>query len=183
MLNLQDCRSSSTWPIRTFVTNEAASNSTPKPLSRCREDTGSLNYLLFGVNRFNMVEQSKLSKVKELECMFRDWIPKRKATVDALQVFADKLMSHHNKICIAQVTGSSASVVGFVIVTVGFGLAFVTLGTSLILSAVGGGISAAGGLTNAGSSIAEVCIQKDTFETAQKIINEGREATEAIQKL
>lgn len=121
-----------------------------------------------------MVEQSKLSKAKELECMFRDWIPKRKATVDALQVFADKLMSHHNKICIAQVTGSSASVVGFVIVTVGFGLAFVTLGTSLILSAVGGGISAAGGLTNAGSSIAEVCIQKDTFETAQKIINEGR---------
>lgn len=92
--------------------------------------------------------------------MFRDWIPKRKATVDALQVFADKLMSHHNKICIAQVTGSSASVVGFVIVTVGFGLAFVTLGTSLILSAVGGGISAAGGLTNAGSSIAEVCIQR-----------------------
>ena len=31
--------------------------------------------------------------------------------------------------------------------------------------------------------IAEACIQKDTFTTAQKIINDDRDATEAIEKL
>ena len=36
--------------------------------------------------------------------------------------------------------------------------------------------------TNAVSVNAEACIQRDTYDTAQKIINDDREATEAIEK-
>ena len=131
-----------------------------------------------------MVNQSKLSEqAEELKSLVRDWIPKRKATVHTLQVLADKLMTHHNNVRIAQVAGSSASVAGFGFLAVGFGLSFVTGGISLILAGVGGVISTAGGLTNTGTLITETCIQKDTFDTAQKILNEDREATEAIAKL
>ena len=132
---------------------------------------------------FSMVEQSKLSKQAErLKAMVHDWIPKRKASVQTLRALADKLMKHHNNINIAKVSGASVSVAGTVVAGVGFGLAFVTFGVSLILSAVGLGVGAAGGVTSAGSMIAEVCIQKDTFKSAQKIIDDDREATEAIEE-
>jgi len=130
------------------------------------------------------MEQSKLSKqAEQLKAMIQDWIPKRKASVHTLRVLADKLMEHHNNVCIAKVAGSSAAVAGFALAAVGFGLSFATFGASLILSAVGLGVGAAGGVTNAGSMIAEASIQKDTFTTAQKIINDDREATKAIEKL
>lgn len=51
----------------------------------------------------------------------------------------------------------------------------------LILTGVGLGVGAARGVTNAGSLIAEACIQKDTFNTAQKIIDNDREATELLE--
>ena len=85
--------------------------------------------------------------------------------------------------CIAKVAGSSASVAGFAVAAVGFGLSFVTFGATLILTAVGLGVGTAGGLTNAGSMIAEASIQKDTFATAQKIIDDDREAVDAIEEL
>jgi len=131
-----------------------------------------------------MAVQSTLStRAEELNFLVHDWIPKRKRTVQTLREVADKLMAHHKNVCIAKSTGSSASLVGFVLVAVGFGLSFVTLGSSLILSAVGGGICAAGGLTTTGSSITEVCIQKDSYKTAQKIFDEDREAMETVEKL
>lgn len=131
-----------------------------------------------------MENQSKLSKQAEgLKSLFCDWIQKRKATVHTLRVLAEKLMTHHIKVCIAQVAGASTSIAGFSLMAVGFGLSFVTFGTSLSLAALGGGMCAAGGATTAGSLITEVVIQKDIFDTAQKIINEDREATEAIQSL
>lgn len=119
----------------------------------------------------------------KLCCSIQDWITKRKATVHTLRVLANKLMTHHNNVCKAQVAGSSISVAGFPLVAVGFGLSFVTFGTSLILSAVGGAICAVGGLTTAGASIAELCIGKDTLKDAQKIIDEDREASQAIETL
>lgn len=118
----------------------------------------------------------------KLRSAVRDWIPKRKATVRTLRVFADELMEHHNKLCIAQVAGSSCSIAGFATLATGFGLSFVTFGASLVLCGVGIVMGAAGGLTNVGSSMAEAYIQKKTFDTVQKIIEEDREATEAIQK-
>ncbi|XP_078347064.1 uncharacterized protein LOC144632317 [Oculina patagonica] len=131
-----------------------------------------------------MVEQSKLLKqAEQLKAMMHDWIPKRKNTVHTLRVLADKLMVHHNNVCIAKVAGSSTAVAGFVLAAVGFGLSFVTFGTSLILAGVGVGVGAAGGVTNAGSMIAEARIQRDTFDAAQKIIDDDREAHEGIKKL
>ena len=131
-----------------------------------------------------MADESKLlQKAEEIKSLLRDWSPKRKATVRTLRVLADELLTHHNNVCIAQVTGSSTSILGFGVVAAGFGLSFFTGGMSLIVSAVGGGLSAAGGLTNVGSSVAKICIQRGKFDTAQKIINEDREATEAIEEL
>lgn len=52
----------------------------------------------------------------------------------------------------------------------------------LILTGVGLGVGAARGVTNAGSLTAEACIQKDTFNTAQKIIDNDREATELLEE-
>ena len=133
---------------------------------------------------FRMVEQSKLSKQSErLRAMAHDWIPKRKASVHTLRVLADELMEHHYNVHIAKVAGTSASVVGTVVAGVGFGLSFFTFGASLIVTAVGLGVGAAGGATNAGTMIAEACIQKGTFYAAQKIIDDDRKATEAIEEL
>ena len=133
---------------------------------------------------FRMVEQSKLLKqAKRLRAMIHDWTPKRKRSVHALRVLADELMEHHYNVQIAKVAGTSASVAGTVVAGVGFGLSFFTFGASLLLSAVGLGVGAAGGATSAGTMIVEACIQKDTFKTAQKIIDDDREATEAIEEL
>ena len=140
---------------------------------------------LFGkTDCLSIMAQSKLSKqVVQLKAKVHDWIPKRKATVRTLRSLADKLMEHHNNVLIAKVAGSSASIAGAVVAGVGFGLSFATFGASLILTAVGVGVAAAGGLTGAGSSIAEDSIQKDTLAIAQEIINDDREATQAIKKL
>ena len=60
-----------------------------------------------------MVEQSKLLKqAEQLKLMIHDWIPKREASVRTLRALAEKLMEHHNNVCIAKVAGSSASVAG-----------------------------------------------------------------------
>ena len=110
----------------------------------------------------------------------------RKASVHTLRVLADKLMTHHNNVCIAQVVGSSISIAGFGVMALGFGLSFVTGGisiTTLTIAGIGGVINIAGGLINTGAVIAETWIQKDTIDTAQKIINEDREASKAIKKL
>ncbi len=131
-----------------------------------------------------MVEQSKLfEQAEQLKAKMHDWIPKRKNSVHTLRVLADKLMEHHNKVCIAKVLGSSTAVVGFALTAVGFGLSFVTFGTSLIIAGVGLGVGSAGGVTSAGSMIAEACIQKDTYDAAQKIIDDDRVAQEAIKNL
>ena len=131
-----------------------------------------------------MAVQSRLStRAEELNILVHDWIPKRKKTVQTLRDAADTLKAHHKNICIAKLTGSSTAIAGFVLVAVGFGLSFVTFGSSLILSVVGGGICAAGGLTTAGSSITEMRFQKDSYKTAQKILDEDREAMQAIENL
>ena len=129
------------------------------------------------------MQENLLNQALLLRTAIHDWIPKRQASVPILRALAEKLMVHHNNVCKAKIAGSSVSVAGFALSAVGFGLSFVTFGASLILAGVGVGIGAVGGLTNAGSMIAEACIQKDTFDTAQKIIDDDREATEAIEKL
>lgn len=132
----------------------------------------------------SMAEKRKLlQQAKQLKEKLREWIPKREASVRTLRALADKLMEHHNNVHIAKVAGSSASVAGFVLISVGFGLSFFTFGASLVLSSIGIGVGAAGGVTNAGSMIAEVCIQKDTYKVAQKIIDDDRKAVEAIEML
>ena len=136
-----------------------------------------------------MADESKLlQQAQKVKSLLRDLTPKRKATIRTLRVLADELLTHHNNVCIAQVAGSSISITGCGVMALGFGLSFLTGGTSLIVSstvlaAVGAGMGAAGGVTNAGSSLAEICIQKGKFDTAQKIIDEDRKATEAIAKL
>jgi len=131
-----------------------------------------------------MAEQSRLlQQAEQFKEKFNEWILKRKKSVRTLRALADKLMEHHNNVHIAKVAGSSASVAGFVLTSVGFGLSFFTFGASLVLSGIGIGVGAAGRVTIAGSKIAEACIQTDTFKTAQKIIDDDREAAEAIEML
>lgn len=141
---------------------------------------------LFGkLDCLNMAEQRRLLQqaAEQLKEKFNEWIPKREKSVRTLRALADKLMEHHNNVHIAKVAGSSSSVAGFVLTSVGFGLSFFTFGASLVLSGIGIGVGAAGGATNAGSMIAEACIQKDTYNAAQKIIDDDREAAEAIEML
>ena len=136
-----------------------------------------------------MACKKELSRRAEmLKFMVDDWIPKRKATVRTLRVLANELQKHHDNVCIAQVAGSSTSIAGFLTAGVGFGLSFVTGGASLvaaagIISGIGAGFGAAGGVINFGSSLAELCIEKDTLKTAQKLIDEDRKACEEIEKL
>ena len=111
------------------------------------------------------------------------WIPIRENTVHTIRVLADKLTHHHNNVSIAQVTGSSASIVGFGFMAAGFGFSFLTGGLSLILAGAGAVVSVAGGLTSGGSTIAECCIKKGTFDDIQKLIDKDREAVQAILEL
>ena len=124
------------------------------------------------------------TRANALKSMISDWIPKRKATVHALRVLAGKLLKHHNNICKAQVAGSSTAIVGGLVGGVGFGLSFVTGGASILVAAgMGAALAATGGVVNAGSSLTQLFIEKDTLNTAQKLINEDRHASEAIEKL
>ena len=127
-------------------------------------------------------------RAEKLKSMVGDWIPKRKATVHTVRVLADELQKHHDNVCIAQVAGSSTGIAAVIIAAVGFGLSFVTGGASLVAAAsiiggIGAGFGAAGGVVNFGSSLVEICIEKDTLKTAQKLIDEDREACKAIEKL
>ena len=130
-----------------------------------------------------------LSKRAEmLKSMVGDWIPKRKVTVHTVRVLADELQKHHDNVCIAQVAGSSTAIAAVIIGGVGFGLSFVTGGASLVVAAgiiggIGAGFGAAGGVVSAGSSITKLCIEKNTLKTAQRLIDEDREACEAIEEL
>lgn len=119
----------------------------------------------------------------ELTSSIRQWSVKRRETVETLRSLADELMEHYKNVHIAKVSGSSASIGGFVMLATGFGLAPVTLGTSLILSAVGGAICAGGGATVAGSSIVQTKIFKTKLAAAQEIIDADRKAQEPVQEL
>lgn len=119
----------------------------------------------------------------ELTSSIRQWSVKRRETVETLRSLADELMEHYKNVHIAKVSGSSASIGGFVMLATGFGLAPVTLGTSLILSAVGGAICAGGGATVAGSSIVHTKIFKTKLAAAQEIIDADRKAQEPVQEL
>ncbi|KAJ7371169.1 hypothetical protein OS493_027858 [Desmophyllum pertusum] len=119
----------------------------------------------------------------ELTSSIRLWSAKRRETVQTLRSLADELMEHYKNVHIAKVSGSSASIGGFILVATGFGLAAVSLGTSLILSAVGGAICAGGGATVAGSSIVQTKIFKTKLATAQEIIDDDRKAQEPVQEL
>lgn len=119
----------------------------------------------------------------QLRSSIRDWVTKRKATVCSLRVLVDELMEHHKNVCVANVAGSSVSIAGFAALATGFGLSFVTFGASLALCGVGTVVGIAGGLVNLGSSVTEAFLQKTTLHTVQKIIEEDREATKAIEKL
>lgn len=131
-----------------------------------------------------MAHQSDLlEKAYEFKSVIRDWTPKRKTTVRILRELADKLKEHHTNVCIAQVSGSAGSVFGFTVAAVGFGLSFVTFGASLVVATVGMGIGAAGGLTNAGSTLAKIFIERDTYKEAQNIIDDDRKTTKKILEL
>ena len=119
----------------------------------------------------------------ELTSSIRLWSVKRQETVQTLRSLANELMEHYKNVHIAKVSGSSASIGGFVMLATGFGLAPVTLGTSLILSAVGGAICAGGGVTVAGSSIVQTKIFKTKLATAQEVIDADRKAQEPVQEL
>ena len=119
----------------------------------------------------------------ELTTSIRLWSVKRRETVQTLRSLADELMEHHKNVHIAKVSGSSASIGGFVLVATGFGLAAASLGTSLILSAIGGAICAGGGATVAGSSIVQSKIFKTKLATAQEVIDADRKAQEPVQML
>ena len=122
-------------------------------------------------------------QAKEIRSSLFRWIHCRENTVHTMRVLADKLTHHHNNVCIAQVAGSSASIAGFGFMAAGFGLSFLTGGLSVALAGAGAAVSVAGGLTNGGSTIAEYCIKKETFDDIQKIVEKDREALKAIQEL
>ena len=118
----------------------------------------------------------------QLTCSIRQWSVKRQETIETLRSLTDKLMEHYKNVHIAKISGSSASIGGFVLAATGFGLAAVSLGTSPILSAVGEAICASGGATVAGSSIVQSKIFKIKLATEQEIIDADRKAQEPVQK-
>ena len=119
----------------------------------------------------------------ELTESIQSWAEKRPETIEALRSLAQELLEHDKNVHIAKVSGSSFSIVGFVLVATGFGLAPVTFGTSTILSAVGGAMCAAGGATAAGSGLVGSKIFKTKLAKAQEIIEADRQAQESVEKL
>lgn len=81
----------------------------------------------------------KLSKEQLLayeKCLL-EWIVICSQVVTELNLLADNLDQHFQKIAKAKIGGSAAGVVGGVMATVGFGLSFVTFGASLGLAIAG----------------------------------------------
>ncbi|KAJ7371167.1 hypothetical protein OS493_027856 [Desmophyllum pertusum] len=111
----------------------------------------------------DLVELSE-ELIYNIQYSIRLWSVRRRETIQTLRSLADELMEHHKNVHIAKVSGSSASIGGFVLLATGFGLAPVTFGASVILSAVGGAMCGLGGATVAGSSIAEWNIFKQSLQ-------------------
>ena len=95
-----------------------------------------------------MTEEQSQIAIQDLKRWSSIWITKREATVRTLRVFADELIKHHKKMCVANVAGSSVSIAGFAVGATGFALSFATFGASLALLGAGTVFGAAGGLVN-----------------------------------
>lgn len=113
----------------------------------------------------------------------RSWIEVREVTIQKIQDTAERLRKHRKNVNISRIAGSSASIFGTALAIIGFGLSPVTLGGSLIISVTGVSFAVAGGITAAGSSIADVALQKSNVKEAQEQLTRDYDQLEAIKEL
>lgn len=145
------------------------------------EDT-DMDSMFFESLQSFMDVSSKVSRAFEELCQgVREWSPKRDETIARLKEIAEKLHKTTKDVAISQTVGSSAGLLGGLIVIGGLVLSPVTLGLSLIPSLIAGGvIGSAGALTAIGSSVAEIIIDKDLVQQATASLEEDKGLTDIL---
>ncbi|XP_043556919.1 apolipoprotein L3-like isoform X2 [Chiloscyllium plagiosum] len=108
--------------------------------------------------------------VKDFLLKFDKHIPQMITYSKELRDIANCVDTCKRDVNIANVTGTSASIVGGLLAIAGLIASPFTFGASLVLTGVGLGVGAAGGVTNIGASITDHVIQKKKTDKMKEII-------------
>ncbi|KAL0481507.1 hypothetical protein AKO1_011260 [Acrasis kona] len=111
---------------------------------------------------------------ENLQQLVKRWYNNLVELIPELENIATKLDKHHRNTKIAQVSGTSASLLGTALIVGGFIGSFFTFGVSLGLSIAGGAVSVAGTMTAVGASLTEWSIMEVSLKRTQKKINADR---------
>ncbi len=110
------------------------------------------------------------------------WAPIREKAIEDIEEKITDLIRKRRNTSIAKIAGATTSIGGSILAVVGFALTPVTFGASLGLGIGGAAIATAGGITVAGSSLADIIIQRCQKEV-QAILKEDFEKLEPIREL
>ncbi|XP_027055142.1 uncharacterized protein LOC113682186 [Pocillopora damicornis] len=113
---------------------------------------------------------------------FKQWIPKRKRTMEKLEELASKLHQQHINVSKSTIAGASASTVGGILAIAGLIATPFTFGAGLVVSLVGAGIGGTGGLVMSVSKVIEIILAKLGLKEVQGVIDEDKEACTQLQE-
>jgi hypothetical protein len=132
------------------------------------------------------IDEGKLSKAQDLANEFlkelREWIPKRRATMEALRSLADELDQVAKNVDKSKGVGLKTAVAGGVACIAGAALTFFTFGFGAPLAVAGITATLAGSVTNAGAEVVGGLISSGKIDEAQKLMDEDKAAFEQIEK-
>ncbi|XP_067884820.1 apolipoprotein L3-like [Heterodontus francisci] len=123
--------------------------------------------------------RKNIEDVKNFKKLFPKYQKQLTGYIRELQEIADDIDKCHKDVNIANVTGSSAGILGGILTISGLIASPFTLGASLVLSGIGIGVGVAGGVTNIGASVTDIVNQKKK----QERVHEIREQYEKASKI
>ena len=113
---------------------------------------------------------------------FKEWILKRKRTMEKLEELASKLHGQHINVIKSTIAGASASTVGGILAIAGLIAAPFTFGAGLVVSLIGAGIGGTGSLVVSVSKVIEIILAKLGLKEVQGVIDEDKEACTQLQE-
>ncbi|XP_066016127.1 uncharacterized protein [Pocillopora verrucosa] len=119
---------------------------------------------------------------EELVNTFKQWIPKRKRTMEKLEELASKLHQQHINVSKSTIAGASASTVGGILAIAGLIATPFTFGAGLVVSLIGAGIGGTGSLVMSVSKVIEIILAKLGLKDVQRAIDEDKEACTQLQE-
>ena len=119
---------------------------------------------------------------EDLVDTFKQWIPKRKRTIEKLEELASKLHEQHMDVSKSTIAGASVSIVGGILAIAGLIVTPLTFGAGLVVSLAGAGIGGAGSVVMSVSKVVEIILEKLGLKEVQRAIDDDKEAHSQLQE-